>query len=219
MMSTGVRTSFKKGEQVLNAYGRLNNRNILLDYGFAIKDNRYDTVYFLLWTITSGREGLVSYEDIEEKNQQYAEGTELYGLKMKRLNLDVFVYYREIMRADIRQFPSNIDMELEIIEKFFVILYELQHDFTTSLEFDQELLTRNPPAKLKSALYYRINQKKIINSQIKMLETLKSELIEIQQGRNISTHVNDRTPEQIIALYPLRMYLRSLEACLKKNSN
>ena len=216
MMSSGVRTSFKKGDQVLNAYGRLNNRNLLLDYGFAIQDNRYDTVYFLLWTLSSGREGLVEFEDIEVKSQQYAEGTELYGLKMKRLNLDVFVYFREILRLNVKQFPSDFNKELEIIEKYFEVLYRLQAEFRTSLELDLDLLERNPPGRLRSALYYRINQKKIVANQIKMLETLRGEIIEIQQGTTLITVLQNKTVEEIKDLYPLRTYLRSLEVYLKQ---
>lgn len=215
MMSSGVRTSFRKGDQVLNAYGRLNNRNLLLDYGFAIEDNRYDTVYFLMWTLDSGREGLVAFEDIQEKSPLYAEGTELYGLKLKRLNLDVFVYFREIMGMSVKQVPSDLDKELEVIDKFFDVLCGLKSGFKTELEFDLELLQRNPPFKLKSALYYRINQKKIVNHQVKMLETLRSEIEKIKTGAKLQTYLKDLTLEQIKAIYPLRVYLRSLEIYLK----
>jgi hypothetical protein len=217
MMSTGVRTSFKQGEQVLNAYGRLNNRNLLMDYGFAMENNRYDTVYFLLWLPSTGREGLVKYNDIQAKTQEYVEGTELYGLKAKRLNLDVFVYYREILNASLKNFPTDINIELVIIDKFEDILYELQSDFSTSLEHDLDLINRNPPFRLKQALFYRIKQKEIIKNQVKMLESLKKELISIQNGLDLSTHLIGRRLEEIKDLYPIRLYLKALESYLKKS--
>ncbi|OMJ86347.1 hypothetical protein SteCoe_12134 [Stentor coeruleus] len=216
-MSTGVRTSFKKGEQVLNAYGRLNNRNLLLDYGFAIPNNRYDTVYFLLWLARSGREGLVKIEDIKAKSEEYCNSTELYGLKPKRLNVDVFIYYREMMPIPVKNFPSDIQVELEIIDKFLSICIELHEDFVTNLEYDEELLKTDCSGRMKSALYYRINQKKIVLSQIKMLETLRKELEKIQDGLDISTHTEGRSFEEIRDLYPLRDYLKSLEGYIKKS--
>lgn len=216
-MSTGVRTSFKKGEQVLNAYGRLNNRNLLLDYGFAIPNNRYDTVYFLLWLSRSGREGLVKLEDIEAKSEEYCNSTELYGLKPKRLNVDVFIYYREMMTVPVKNFPSDIQVELEIIDKFLSVCIELHEDFVTNLEYDEELLKTDCSGRMKSALFYRISQKKIVLSQIKMLETLRMELEKIQDGLDISTHTEGRSFEEIRDLYPLRDYLKSLEGYIKKS--
>ena len=216
MMSTGVRTSFKKGDQVLNAYGRLNNRNLLLDYGFAISENRYDTVYFLLWLPCSGREGLVKFEDVEAKSEEYMNGTDLYGLKMKRLNLDVFVYFRENLGVPVKNFPSELEIEIKIIDKFFDILNEMKCEFSTNIEFDNELLTRDLQPKLRSAVYYRLNQKNIVENQIKMLCTLKNELISIQNGTEITEILAGKNVEQVLSVYPLRVYLRALESYLKK---
>jgi hypothetical protein len=215
MMSTGIRTFFRKGEQVLNAYGRLNNRNLLLDYGFAIEDNRYDTVYFLLWLPRSGREGLVKLEDIEAKSQDYMENTELYGLKKKRFNIDVFVYFREMMNVTVKNFPSKVEVELEIIDKFLAICLEMHDEFPTSLDEDLEILNRNPGHRLKSALFYRINQKKIILNQIKMLECLRKEIEKIQQGMVLDCHLVGRSFEEVRDLYPLKSYLQSLERYLR----
>lgn len=215
MMSTGVRTSFKRGEQVLNAYGRLNNRNLLLDYGFAVENNRYDTVYFLLWLPRSGREGLVKMNDIEERTEEYSNHTELYGLKAKRFNLDVFVYFREIMNLPVKNFPSCIEKELEIIDKFLAICLELYEEFPTSIEQDYEILENAAGNRLKCALFYRINQKKIVLNQIKMLETLRKELELVQKGLDLNEHLVGRSLEDVKDVYPLRSYLKSLKTYSK----
>lgn len=216
-MSTGVRTCFKKGEQVLNSYGRLSNRNLLLDYGFAIPENRYDSVFFFLWLPRSGREGLVKIEDIEAKSDEYLYCTELFRLKPKRLNIDVFIHYREGMKNEpIKNFPSDISVELEIIEKFLNICLEIYEGFDTSLEYDKELLQTKCSSRLQGALNYRINQKKIVLNQIKMLEILRNLLENIQNGMDISTHAEGKSPQEIMNLYPLRNYLRALEGYLKK---
>ena len=41
---TGSHGSFKQGKQIHIPYGRLNNSDLLLDYGFALLPNRYDSV-------------------------------------------------------------------------------------------------------------------------------------------------------------------------------
>ncbi|OMJ89573.1 hypothetical protein SteCoe_8279 [Stentor coeruleus] len=217
LMSTGVRTCFKKGEQVLNSYGRLSNRNLLLDYGFALPENRYDSVFFFLWLPRSGREGLVKIEDIEAKSDEYLYCTELFRLKPKRLNIDVFIYYREGMKNEpIKNFPSDINVELEIIDCFLNICFKLYEGFDTSLEYDIELLKTKCSPRLQGALNYRINQKKIVLNQIKMLETLRDLLEDIKNGKDISTHAKGKSSQEIMDLYPLRNYLRALEGYLKK---
>lgn len=215
-MSTGVRTCFKKGEQVFNAYGRLSNRNLLMDYGFATPNNRYDTVYFLLWLPESAREGLVKIEDIKAKTPEYMEYTELYGLKTKRLNLDVFIYFRKHLNLREKNSPSNIETELEIIDKFLSLCLELNSEFSTSIEQDGELAHRNLPERVKWAIFYRIGQKKIVLNQIKMLETLRKELEKVQSGLSLANHLKGRTPEEIHDLYPLRIYLKSLNIHMAK---
>lgn len=215
-MSTGVRTCFKKGEQVFNAYGRLSNRNLLLDYGFTIPNNRYDTVYFFLWLPESAREGLVKINDIKAKSPEYMEYTELYGLKTKRLNLDVFIYYRKLMNIRDKSWPSNIEVELEIIDKFLSLCLELNSEFATSIEQDTDLEQRKLPERVKFAICYRKAQKKILFNQIKMLEILRKELEKVRNGMNLANHLVGRTPEEVHELYPLRAYLKSLNMHLAK---
>ena len=48
-MRTGEQGSFRQGAQVFNCYGRLNNTDLLIDYGFALLPNRYDSVYVRLY--------------------------------------------------------------------------------------------------------------------------------------------------------------------------
>jgi hypothetical protein len=216
VMSTGVRTCFLKGEQVFNAYGRLNNRNLLLDYGFATPVNRYDTVYFLLWVENSGRQGVVGIEDVRGKTQEYFDSTELYGLKFKRLNIDVLTYFRGFQNTDIKDSPSDLDIELEVIDKFLSVCLEMLEKFPTTLEQDQEILSRKPCENLTYALWYRMGQKRILLNQIKMLENLRKELEKIKGGLDLMNHLVGRSLEEVQKLYPLRIYLKSLNGNLMK---
>lgn len=43
MFPTGV-NHYRTGKEVFNSYGRRNNENLLLDYGFALLDNQWDEV-------------------------------------------------------------------------------------------------------------------------------------------------------------------------------
>eukprot|EP00357_Protocruzia_adherens_P016911 CAMPEP_0114994628 /NCGR_PEP_ID=MMETSP0216-20121206/13249_1 /TAXON_ID=223996 /ORGANISM="Protocruzia adherens, Strain Boccale" /LENGTH=722 /DNA_ID=CAMNT_0002358519 /DNA_START=25 /DNA_END=2193 /DNA_ORIENTATION=+ len=48
-MRTGSRTVFQKDKEVFNCYGRRSNRYLLLWYGFALDENRYNSARFKLW--------------------------------------------------------------------------------------------------------------------------------------------------------------------------
>ena len=58
--ATGSTTGFYKGEQVFSSYGRLCNRDLLIDYGFCVEENKFDVLYFRLWKPRTSRLGLVS---------------------------------------------------------------------------------------------------------------------------------------------------------------
>lgn len=129
IVSTGASTSYVSGEQVFNSYGRLSNRNLLLDYGFTIPENKYDAVYFRMWNPKSGRTGLVSLEDYENcRGDEFELFAKLYALKLKRLNSEIFSYFRQILEPSAHQglehlskpllyaTPYDIDMELCIAE-------------------------------------------------------------------------------------------------------
>jgi len=45
VMRSGAEGSFLKGKQVFNCYGRLNNTDLLNEYGFCLLPNRYDSLY------------------------------------------------------------------------------------------------------------------------------------------------------------------------------
>ena len=45
IMRTGSEGGFLQGNQVFNCYGRLNNTDMLMEYGFCLLPNRYDSIY------------------------------------------------------------------------------------------------------------------------------------------------------------------------------
>lgn len=40
------RTSYKKGDQLFNSYGVRNNRHLIVNYGFCLRNNKYNSLGF-----------------------------------------------------------------------------------------------------------------------------------------------------------------------------
>lgn len=45
-MGTKYKTFFKKGDQLFNCYGRRTNRFLLINYGFCLRHNKYNSLGF-----------------------------------------------------------------------------------------------------------------------------------------------------------------------------
>ena len=76
------RTCYKKGDQLLNSYGRRNNRFLLTNYGFAIRSNKYNSLGFKVF---------VKYES-RGADDHYFE--KLLKVKRERLSEDLLQYLR-----------------------------------------------------------------------------------------------------------------------------
>ncbi|CAG9320802.1 unnamed protein product [Blepharisma stoltei] len=230
IMSTGVRTFFKQGSQVYNSYGRLNNRDLLLDYGFVIEKNRYDAVYFRMWIPSSGKTGYVTAEDIINEAYKFDlscanldDVTELHEIKLKRFSTDIFTYFRKIADytcpalqnvdpPSLKASPTNIKLELWICDQVYELYTRLESTFSTPLEHDVSLLNSNLPSRLRMAIIYRIAQKRILINQKHMLNKLKSILEATLNGDALENHLKEKTIKELREVYPLNGYLKSLKA-------
>lgn len=45
-MASRHKTSYKKGDQLFNCYGRRTNRFLLVNYGFCFRNNKYNSLGF-----------------------------------------------------------------------------------------------------------------------------------------------------------------------------
>jgi hypothetical protein len=45
-MGTKEKTSYRKGDQLFNCYGLRTNRFLLLNYGFCLRNNKYNSLGF-----------------------------------------------------------------------------------------------------------------------------------------------------------------------------
>ena len=59
-MGTKFSSSYKKGDQLFNCYGRRTNRFLLVNYGFCLRNNKYNSLGFKVF---------VNYTEKDEKQQ------------------------------------------------------------------------------------------------------------------------------------------------------
>lgn len=200
VMRTGENGSFKMGEQVYNCYGRLNNFDLLLDYGFCVYPNRYDSVHF---RVAKNQIFFPSDRKVKFKT---------FNLKFNQLNLKFIKYIRK--RSGKQEFVMQ---EIKVIEKFKGLVEEYYQIFPTLIEFDLESLGGPLPFRKKCAirkgyLGYRVSQKEILLSQVEIANNLLIILHKIHSGCTVkSAHLSEKTVENIKIMYPLRKYLHNLE--------
>jgi len=96
---------------VFISYGRINNADILIDYGFAYLNNRYDSFLFRLYKRKRGLKGIVETLHIKTKsyadvlgNPSLSNASHLFIVKQGKLNDEVLQYYR---RGIIRELKLN----------------------------------------------------------------------------------------------------------------
>ena len=77
-MGTKFGSSYKKGDQLFNSYGRRNSRFLLLNYGFTIRNNKYNSLGFKVFV----------HSDDGNQHQK------IIRLKLGRLSLDFLSYLR-----------------------------------------------------------------------------------------------------------------------------
>jgi hypothetical protein len=202
--------SFRAGQQVFNCYGRLNNFDMLLDYGFCLYPNRYDSCYLRLFKCK-----------LILPTARKKRGTKTFNLKLNQVNLRLMKYIRK--RISTKDSYENIfsacQAELLILKKFKSLLQEFQENFPTTLNQDQLDLSNqstssnSPNPRTLFALRYRLSQKEILKSQSDLTKTLKSMLHQILEGKSVrEVHWSDRSVSSCKRVYPLRTYLFNLES-------
>lgn len=233
VVSTDAYSGFKQGSQIFHQIKVLTNRDWLLQYCIALEDNWFESVYLLFWAGSLQKKGLITVEDIRAKvyctelsAATLSDASELIILKAGILNIDLLKYYRKILNYSELQLkepvlkvsPSSVEVELKVIEVVTELLNGLENK-GCPLAQDLNLLHRNLPRRLKFAVIYRSGQKKIIMKQLSMLEQLRSILLAFKESGNLSNHLSGKTVKEVMQVYPLRKYLRSLWGNLKNSSN
>ena len=172
------------GEQAYYCYGDRSNKYLLINYGFCIAENRYDS-----YQVYVSME--INLNDLFVPDMVDFKAAQLYSqeirLKKHQLNSLLMAYLRAVCQTQYQKTydghlkdtllskPSNLKYE-----KYCVTYYEQLVKFLQSnlerkytLEADLETLADTDGQKLswaaKMALVYRIEKKKIIRNQIELI--------------------------------------------------
>lgn len=82
-MYTRHRTCYRKGDQLLNSYGLRDNRHLLTNYGFTLRQNKFNSLRFKVF---------LNYQE-EEGGQTQTFG-KIIRIKKNRLSEGLLTYIR-----------------------------------------------------------------------------------------------------------------------------
>ena len=231
VLSTGKATSYEAGEEVLISYGKRSNAFLLSTYGFAMENNIFDSFLLRLWKPGLKYQWFSPNDEINETYKADISIAELddvsdeYYLKHNKLCDEMITYFRKEVLENIDMAknpelkeeakhlymasPSNVQIELYALAKVRELLGKLGENFITSVESDEMMLETAEP-RLRYAILYRVAQKRILESQIKLFDDLYGILERMNNGDSLKKAHMDTTGnkgELVKKRYPLRKYL------------
>ena len=187
---------YLEGQEVFNSYGRRENANLLLDYGFAILDNEWETISLTV--------RLHQHEELFLEKAKLLQRLRLntiirYSFSRFNLPLDLITFYRiialssdELAHAneDITLVRRSIGLDAEIRAMTLLLdsLARLMKLFPTTIDDDEHALQAlddygelpDSSADLQvdaeqwhSILKFRITQKRIIQKTLIKLKYLR----------------------------------------------
>lgn len=144
-----------KGDQVCIQYGRYSNRQLLFQYGFAMKDNKYD--YCIVRMLVSEVYENKGVEPPVSEEHEYFE----FKLKFDKINSELLSFLRYIIwdyNSDpVQSFfeEGNLQLDLKVYERCISLLESDLNNMATSEEEDLELLTKEIHYRLLFAVIYK----------------------------------------------------------------
>ncbi|KAK5575826.1 hypothetical protein RB653_006960 [Dictyostelium firmibasis] len=200
-MTSGAIKDFKKGEQVYMFYGPRDNTQLLMHAGFATKTNLHDSYPFELHLLEGNHEiRHDKIHLLEERGIRDNIVVNLnQNPSSNELPLELIPFYRiyALSEQETRAIaPPQVPGEhnhhhsqnLELKPLAFQILTKENEEkayanllqalkgklssYPTTLEEDEQELKKNPPADQRFILYHKINEKKILDRNIKYIESL-----------------------------------------------
>ena len=140
------RTCYRKGDQLLNSYGRRNNRFLLTNYGFVIRCNKYNSLGFKVFVKYESRQCDTNYFEklIKMKRDRLSEDL----LQYLRANV-IFSYRRQygtkqngMLRDLLVSTPVDLDFEIHVVKMGLNLVYNLLIDkYETTIAQDEQILT------------------------------------------------------------------------------
>ena len=140
------KTCYRKGDQLFNSYGARDNRFLITNYGFTLRQNKYNSLGFRVFLHTN-RDGeadrfqkiiRIKKNKLSEDLLQYLRASHLYSYQ-KNNGSPGNGNLEELLVS----VPVNIEFEKHILEIGMTITNDLlRNKYPTQLEADQELLNK-----------------------------------------------------------------------------
>lgn len=191
-MGTKFKTCYKKGDQLFNCYGLRTNRFLLLNYGFALRNNKYNSLGFKVFVNYQPKEKAQSGAVLSEENNE-SRFQKIIRLKRDKLCEDLLQYLRANLIFTYKgpnkerllvSCPVDLDFELFVVACGLNLMRNMMNNkYDTTLEQDRRLLAQiQDNWRFKLGLIHRITQKEILNDQVSLLSILLRILCRIKEG-------------------------------------
>jgi hypothetical protein len=189
-MGTKHKTTYKQGDQLFNCYGLRTNRFLLLNYGFCLRNNKYNSLGFKVFVNYQAPKKESPSKQEESDDSQYQK---VIRLKKDKLSEDLLQYLRANLIFTYKggnkemllvSSPVDIDFELYVVSCALNLMKNMRNTkYPTTLEQDRKMLAQIfDNWRFKLALIHRINQKEILEDQIKLLAILLRILARMKEG-------------------------------------
>jgi len=170
VLCTKYKNIYQPGQQVFHCYGRRTNRFLLLNYGFCLNNNKYNSLSFRVWVNfnwqeekkkdearkaakAKGKESAGksdSESDEEESPEKDNQISKVIRLKRNHFNEEIFAYLRANLLNTYKgknlpyllvSAPVDAEFEMLVVACTINLLKGLMTSrFKTPLEKDRELL-------------------------------------------------------------------------------
>ena len=158
---------YKKGDQVYISYGILTNPELLLNYGFVMPDNVYETAGLGFDSESNDEETakLLKRFDLHTKTH-----VSLTGNPSPEFIAAMRVKMRDQTKSNEKEMnpyrPIDANSEFEVYQSLLLNVEQLLQMYPTSLKDDLETLRQQPSSRVFQAIVLRVEVKRILHATI-----------------------------------------------------
>jgi hypothetical protein len=181
---------FEAGSQILLLYGKLSNRYMLLEYGCAIENNKYDYYLLKLPFLEELNQNKWMMNELQKvnhlKEMKFKLGwTHLNTSLLNFLKGSAFDAKKHSYDALIK--PTDLSLELDAIRQAINLIKIEQKGFSASLEEHEALLEDKSLSYHQYFIVtYKLERQRILRQNLQSLQALAVIIERIQKGENLN---------------------------------
>jgi hypothetical protein len=167
---TGPEETYRKGDQVFMTYGRYSNRQLLVSYGFGLKENKYNYASLFI----NVKEFLKSIDypaDLIQKDLEVHFKLKKGNLCEKLLSFLRILLWKPDLKVDSCFEPQEISFEIQVLAHAKTLVNKTLADFPTSAGNDRKLLETIENMRRYFVVLYRLQVKEILEDQVNLLQS------------------------------------------------